>query len=88
MPKKNQHVGPPIAENPAHAYVVATFQKLRQNEIENFFKRATGSRSAATLMREILYWFMPCKQNAARPRDHNLPTRPLLVLPHPRRMEA
>ena len=59
---------PPIAHDPAHAHVVAACQKLRQDEIENFFTRQTGSFGASLLMREVLYWFMPNSRQPNLPR--------------------
>lgn len=59
---------PPIAQNPAHAHVVATLQGLRQNEIESFLARVTGSHTASLLAREILFWFSPCAKDPQRPR--------------------
>ena len=59
---------PPIAQNPAHAHVVATCQQLRQDEIENFFTRLTGSYGASLFLREVLYWFMPSGKQPHVPR--------------------
>lgn len=68
MPKKQRQDTPPIADNPAHAQVVALFSRLRQGEIESFFARVTGSHGAAVFLREVLYWFMPHKQRPGFPR--------------------
>ena len=66
--KRNQPPGGPcIAQNPAHAAVVASFQKLRQSEIEAFFSRRTRSHSTMMFLREVMFRFMPSKWDRARP---------------------
>ena len=67
--KSNYDALPSLSHDPAHYLVVTALARLRQNQIEAFLARRTGSHAAASLLREVLYWLMPSNVAPERPRS-------------------